>query len=708
MDGELRAEERKLIESHLRECLACRRQYEQFRFAASAISQLVLPEAPPQGMPDWRLPKQPMATPLRSRRLWKILVPAAAAVVILTAVLVWRFSDLSYPSPVTSWQVIRLSGAPLIQSQRMAKTAALKVGEWLETDGSSRAMLDAGLIGRVEIDSGTRIGLTKTATNEERLSLQRGRIFAAINAPPRLFFVETPSATAIDLGCAYTLEVDEAGISTVRVTSGAVALNFKGRESFVPAGAICQSRPGKGPGTPYLEGASERFKQSLAEFDFQNGKEDALAVVLDEAHKEDAISLWNLLQRVEGAEREQVYTKLAALVPFPQDTTREGLLQLDEQMLAKWERRIEEVNTLRKQPAIAPGVLRMTGTMETARYAHKATLLSDGRVLVTGGISTADNRKALASTEIYDPATGEFIRGADMNAKRATHTATLLNTGKVLITGGSAGESPFGELASAELYDPETQTFSPTGNMTTARGGHEATLLADGKVLITGGVGRDGNDPALASAELYDPDSGTFTPVGSMSRSRVDHTATRLADGKVLIAGGFALNELAMKPSLSAELYDPIQRSFVQTGSMNTPRFKHSAVLLPNGKILICGGADAGNHSQITLTSVELYDPSNGKFTYAGNTNFPRYKVKSSAVLLSNGKVLIAGGGWGIEVYDPKTGIFSFRVDGIQIERYYLTATLLPNGEVVIIGGYGTIARNRVQANANAWIYQSQ
>jgi hypothetical protein len=606
-----------------------------------------------------------------------------------------------------AWQVIRLSGAPRIGSTAMGKTGVLRVDEWLETDSVSRAMLNTSLIGQIEIDSNTRLGVLRARDKEQRIALKRGRIFASITAPPRIFFVETPSATALDLGCAYVLEVDDAGAAFLRVTSGAVALNLSGREAYAPAPTICQSRPRVGPGTPYLETATEAFKRSLAQFDFENGGSPSLEVVLKQARAEDAISLWNLLKRVGGLERERVFEALARLIPIPGGTTRDGMLRLDQEMLGLWEERIEALHlTQSSTKPRAPGKLVMTDSLETARYAHRATLLPDGRVLITGGISTADDRKALASTEIYDRATGRFAAGAAMSTRRATHTATLLKTGRVLIAGGSEGESSHGELATAELYDPVSNIFTPTGSMNVARGGHEATLLGDGRVLITGGVGISGDDPALESAELYDPATGVFTPVGNMSRPRVDHTATLLPDGKVLIAGGFSLSDLAARPSLSAELYDPLRRAFVGTGAMKTSRFKHSAVLLPNGKVLICGGADM--RGNLTLSSAELYDPQAGDFSGAGETNLPRYKVKNSAVLLKNGKVLIAGGGWGIEVYDPETGIFSFRVDGIRIERFYLTATLLQTGEVVIVGGYGNIARRIVQANANAWIYLPQ
>jgi len=240
-----------------------------------------------------------------------------------------------------TWEVARLAGTPTIGANQIEGSGRLAVGEWLETDSSSSAKINVADIGQVDIGPNSRVRLVGTRSTEHRLSLQRGRLHAFISAPPRLFIVETPSATAIDLGCSYTLEVDDAGRSILHVTSGWVALELKGRESIVPAGAMCVTQPGKGPGTPYFDDASARFREALSRLDFHNGGAKALSIVLAEAREFDTLTLWHLLSRVEGADRNRVYERLATLVTPPQGVTREGVLRLDKGMLDLWKQGLE-------------------------------------------------------------------------------------------------------------------------------------------------------------------------------------------------------------------------------------------------------------------------------------------------------------------------------------------------------------------------------
>jgi hypothetical protein len=224
----------------------------------------------------------------------------------------------------------------------------LAVGEWLETDASSRAKIDVGTIGQVEIDPNTRVRLLETRPTEHRLELLRGRMSAHIWAPPRLFFVDTPSAVAADLGCAYTLEVDENGSGLLRVTAGWVALQLRDRESMVPAGAACATRPDFGPGTPYFEDASAQFREALEKFDFDSpgvSEIPSLDQLLPEARPRDTLTLWHLLSRVEGEQRERVYDRMSALTPPPSGVTREGVLKLNEQMLQAWKDKLVDVWT---------------------------------------------------------------------------------------------------------------------------------------------------------------------------------------------------------------------------------------------------------------------------------------------------------------------------------------------------------------------------
>ncbi len=186
----------------------------------------------------------------------------------------------------------------------------------------------------------------ETKPTEHRLELARGKMSAKIWAPPRLFFVDTPSAVAADLGCAYTLEVDDSGAGLLHVTSGWVELQLKDRESMVPAGAACATRPGIGPGTPYFEDASEKFRVALSKLDFGYAVDvpdvqRPLDIVITEARPRDTLTLWHLLYRVEGKDRELVFDRMATLSPPPKDVTREGVLQLDDKMLHLWKGYLE-------------------------------------------------------------------------------------------------------------------------------------------------------------------------------------------------------------------------------------------------------------------------------------------------------------------------------------------------------------------------------
>jgi hypothetical protein len=241
------------------------------------------------------------------------------------------------------WEVASLNGTPRIGAREINAKGRLRLGQWLETDSTSRAQIEVSSIGQVEIDPNTRVRLLETKPTEHRLELARGRMSAHIWAPPRLFFVDTPSAVAADLGCSYTLEVDDYGRSLLRVTTGWVALQLKDRESMVPAGAACATRPGIGPGTPYFEDASEAFREALSKVDFEHiqGDETPLEIVLVNARVRDTLTLWHLLARVQGPDRALVYDRMTALVPPPEGVTREGALALNQQMLDSWKDKLE-------------------------------------------------------------------------------------------------------------------------------------------------------------------------------------------------------------------------------------------------------------------------------------------------------------------------------------------------------------------------------
>lgn len=262
----------------------------------------------------------------------------AAAAVVAVAVLTGVWYALRFTKP--AWEVERVAGAPKVGSRTIGETARLRVGDWLETDSSSRAKISVNEVGEVEIEPNTRIRLLQARPTEHRLGLARGTMKARIWAPPRLFYVNTPSANAIDLGCQYTLHVDESGAGRLRVTLGWVAFEQNGRESFVPAGAVCVTRPGVGPGTPYFDDASEAFRAALEQYDFgpraASVRAACLDLVLAQARKRDALTLWHLLSRTTGTEQTRVYDRLAQFVPPPSGVTREGILGGDRQMRDRW------------------------------------------------------------------------------------------------------------------------------------------------------------------------------------------------------------------------------------------------------------------------------------------------------------------------------------------------------------------------------------
>ena len=344
-NSELAEEDARRVGEHLLKCQVCRKEFEEIKLGASLAEHLPRVSAPKSmwGEIETLLNRPPVKSTEKHSRFssplnwYHFAALNALLLFVLGVVAVWYFTRF----PKNFWEVAPLEGAPTVGSNRINAVGRLKVGEWLETDNSSRAKINVANIGRVEIDPNTRVRLVETRPTEYRLALAHGRMQATIWAPPRLFFVDTPSAVAVDYGCAYTLEVDDAGRSRLHVTAGWVSLVLNGHESMVPAGAFCETRPRIGPGTPYFESASATFRHALEKLDFESGGDEALNTILVESQARDALTLWYLFQRVGDVRRTLIYNRLAALAAPPEGVTRDGVMRLDQKMLDQWREKIE-------------------------------------------------------------------------------------------------------------------------------------------------------------------------------------------------------------------------------------------------------------------------------------------------------------------------------------------------------------------------------
>jgi Galactose oxidase, central domain len=273
-------------------------------------------------------------------------------------------------------------------------------------------------------------------------------------------------------------------------------------------------------------------------------------------------------------------------------------------------------------------------------------LLQNGQVLVAGG---SGSWAVLASAEIYDPSTGSFHLTGAMSTPRYRHTATLLKDGRVLIAGGNSGTD---FLPSTEIYDPATGLFTTVGSMLQAREQHTATLLPNGQVLMTGGQCACGISDVTATAERFDPLTQTFAGTGNLLTQRAGHSAALLADGTVLVAAGSS-NLPPQFLAVAGEIYDPAMGVFTSTGAMVNPRSQQTATLLANGKLFIVGGVG----SQGSIGTGELYDPASGQFTAVPGSISRARDFAVSALLLS-GDVLISGGFDG-QIYTPTADLFA-------------------------------------------------
>ena len=290
----------------------------------------------PRALPSSRIAASPEFQ-RQTAPAWRAWL-AAAAVALVSTTTAWTVHRAT-TTEAEPWRVARVEGTPTLAAAPLSRHSRLTRGQWLDTDARSSAVVFVGRIGRLEVAPGSRLRLLQAAPADHRAELVRGTIEAQIWAPPGQFVVDTPSASAIDLGCAYTLTIDDRGVGFLAVQAGWVGFEYKGRESFIPAGASGRTYPGRGPGTPAFDDASPALRtavERLDEADSATAQAAPVQVVLAEARREDGLTLWHLIDRVDPSLAPQVVDGLSALVPMPDGVTRDGVLAGDRAMRVAW------------------------------------------------------------------------------------------------------------------------------------------------------------------------------------------------------------------------------------------------------------------------------------------------------------------------------------------------------------------------------------
>ena len=321
VDGDLPPADTRAVDAHLAGCDDCRRHLEEIRFAARLVRQLAVARAPES---VWNGIDSALAQPAPQRMAMPGLRWASVFALLLVAAGAGAFWWNRNP-PSLPWQVETLTNG--------RGTMRMAAGDVIDTGQGSRMRIRVGDIGIVDVEPGTRVRLGELRPAEFRLALDRGTISAQITAPPRLFIVDTPASTVVDLGCAYRVTVADDGAGELHMTEGWAAVEWQGRESLVPAGAVCRTRPSIGPGMPYFEDATDALTTAVEAFDFKDGGAAAVDVILREARVRDTLTLWHLLSRVEADARGRVYDRIAELTPAPAGVSRERALQLDGETL---------------------------------------------------------------------------------------------------------------------------------------------------------------------------------------------------------------------------------------------------------------------------------------------------------------------------------------------------------------------------------------
>ncbi|MEW6319954.1 MAG: kelch repeat-containing protein [Acidobacteriota bacterium] len=331
--------------------------------------------------------------------------------------------------------------------------------------------------------------------------------------------------------------------------------------------------------------------------------------------------------------------------------------------------------------------------LQTPRAAHQVTPLADGSLLLTGGCSGLSCSPAERTSEIYQPALRRWVKAAPMADARIAHVSAPLPGGAVLVAGGWTGTAA---TASAEIYDAGRDTFVPTRALATPRMDATATPLPDGSVLVIGGATAT-NQP-VASAERFDPVHRAFYPAGVMAEARVHHAAVRLDDGRVLVTGGLTAPN---QGSDRAELWDPATSRFRPAAAMARPRCKHAAVRLRDGRAMVIGGSpDCGDTRRMAET--EIFDPRTGRFSAGPTLHDARYKIVGAAVVLPDGRVVVAGDAAAAEIWVPGQARFARVAGGPGRALAFSTASLLPHGGVLIAGGYD----DDIRPTPSSWVLQ--
>lgn len=393
LDGRLAPDRAARVAEHLLVCTECRAAHDASKHVRALMRELPVAEAPDR---LWERIETRAAAAARSdirpiqggrSRAVRVRQWAAAAALLLVAGGAGAFGLAG--ARAARWEVSRISGSPTVDSRAVDGASRVRPGNLLETGADGRANVRIGDIGETDVAPNSRLRVLAARPSEHRLSLERGSIHARISAPPRLFIVETPMATAIDLGCEYTLDVDSLGASTLRVTLGWVALEDRDRRTLVPMGARAVTRPGFGIGIPVYEDATPSLRSAARTLEERPDEEVALAILMAEARRQDAITLWHVLSRVDGRARARLALRLSQLVAPPRDVAIADAIALQPRAMDRWLEEIEPAWSVIREPAwkrVLGGVVEyLSRRNPDGRAATLAQLLRRHRALPRAG-----------------------------------------------------------------------------------------------------------------------------------------------------------------------------------------------------------------------------------------------------------------------------------------------------------------------------------